>query len=280
MYLLFDIGGTKTRLAVSPDLEQLGEPVIFPTERSYQAGVEKIIYEAGKLIGSEHVDGIAGDIAGVLNAEKSELAASPNLLDWVGKPLCRTLHEAFGVWVHLENDADLVGLGEAGFGAGQGSGIMAYLTVSTGVGGGRVVNGAIDTYNTGFEPGFMVLDASRKLVPKAKSYFLEDLISGTAFQHQYKKPAYEVTQKKAWDAAADILAIALNNLTVMWSPDTIVLGGKMITGDPAIPLDRVRESFAETLTIFEKGPQIVPAALGEVGGLYGAMALLKKKQHG
>lgn len=277
MYLLFDIGGTKTRLAVTSDLENLQDPVIFPTEKAFDAGIQKMIYEAGKLIGSETVSGISGDIAGSLNAEKSGVVISPNLPGWQGKPLCKMLHEAFGAWVHLENDADLVGLGEAHFGAGQGSGIMAYLTVSTGVGGGRIVHGKIDQYSVGFEPGFQIIDASEKLVSDAKSYFLEDLISGTAFADRFGKPAYEVEDEKAWDEAAQILAYALNNITVMWSPDTIVLGGKMIAGDPSISVDQVREYLEEIVTIFDKVPQILPASLGDEGGLYGAMALLKKK---
>jgi predicted NBD/HSP70 family sugar kinase len=68
-------------------------------------------------------------------------------------------------------------------------------------------------------------------------------------------------------------AYMLNNTIVHWSPQVVVLGGSMIIGDPAIPVDRIEAKLREILR-YPKMPAIKKAALGDFGGMYGAMILV------
>ena len=281
MYLLFDIGGTKMRLAISQDGEHFDAPVKVATPTDdFAEGVRLFVETTRELSGGEPIAAVAGGIAGVFDAAAGALVSAPHLSGWIHKPLREELARAIGCDVFIANDAAVVGLGEAVSGAGLGHEIVAYLTVSTGVGGARIVRGTIDAHRAGFEIGHHIINMNEPDVFCAtcpEQGHVEGYISGTAFEKRYGKKAYEVDDPAAWDSAARTLAVALNNVTVFWSPDILVLGGAMIVGDPAIPLELVERYFEMVLKIFPERPRIARAALGDVGGLYGALALLKNK---
>lgn len=269
MHIVFDIGGTNTRLAASEDGVSFGEPIKIPTPKDFEEGVQQIARIAAELAGGVKITAAAGGIAGPLNREKTMLVDSPHLAEWVAKPLAGKLSQAMGVSVYLENDTAIVGLGEAMAGAGRGYGIVAYITVSTGVGGARIVDGAIDRNAYGFEIGHQIIDANNKT--------LEDHISGSAFEKRYGKKPYEVTDADAWEEAARILAVGIHNTMVYWSPDVIILGGPMVTGDPAISIERAQEHLKNIMRIFPTCAEIKKAQLGDTGGLHGALAYIGKR---
>jgi predicted NBD/HSP70 family sugar kinase len=169
-----------------------------------------------------------------------------------------------------------VALGEAHFGAGQGDAIMAYLTVSTGVGGARIVDGHIDRSTFGFEPGHQFLDVDRTPWPDLVNGEAGELISGTATERRFGMKPYKVTDPAVWEELARLTAYMLANTIMHWSPNTVVLGGSMIVGDPAIPIDRIEHYLSEVLTIFPERPLVKKATLGACGGLYGAMTVVKQ----
>lgn len=230
----------------------------------------------GKNSAEPKLIGIAGGIAGPLSKDKKSLAKSPNLPDWVAKPLSFKLQKIFGAPVFLENDAVLAGLGEATAGAGRGASIVAYITVSTGVGGARIVDGKIDEKTIGFEPGHQIIDADKTIIPDARGKMFEDYISGTAVLHETGKKPKEVKDPEYWNEMARLLAYGLNNTIVHWSPDVVVLGGSMITGDPAIPIPETERHLRSILKIYGEIPKLKMAQLGESGGLYGALEYLKQ----
>ncbi len=277
-YILFDIGGTKTRIARSEDLLTYGEPIKFETPLEYNAGIAKIIEVIEELAHGDTIDAIGGGIRGPLNHEKTSIVSEKKLLDWVGRPLVDTLRKKFNTPVYLENDTAIVGLGEAVHGAGKGYAIMAYHTVSTGVGGARFVNGHLDTASTGFEPGHQELDIDRSLLGRNISHTLENLVSGTALEKRRGVKPYEIAQDDAvWDELALYLAHGLKNTIAYWSPDVIVLGGSMVIGDPRIFLKDIIRHTNEVLDGFLPCPPIVDAKLKDEGGLYGSMVLLEQK---
>ena len=169
----------------------------------------------------------------------------------------------------------MAALGEAHHGAGRGFDIVTYVTVSTGVNGARIVHGAIDEKSFGFEMGHQIIDPDKTLVKDAPGIYLEDLISGTGVHVRTGKLPKEIHDPEFWDECARILAIGLNNAIDFWSPDVVVLGGSMITGDPAIPIDATQKYLREYLTIIPQIPEIKKAELADVGGLWGALAYLK-----
>lgn len=274
MYILFDIGGTKTRIATSSDLKRFSEPLVFPTKQNFSDAITMLVSEIRKISKGKKIQACAGGLAGPLNAKKTMTVNAPNLPNWNKKPFVSQLQKKLKVPVYLENDCVMAALGEAHFGAGKGGKIVAYMTVSTGVGGARIVKGHRDESCFGFEPGWQVIDPSNKL---AKNGALEECVSGSALEKRFGKKPYEIHSKKIWNEIARLLAIGLNNSIVHWSPDVFVLGGSLIVNDTGIPFDLIMKHLKKIMIRFPRFPKITKAKLGDFGGLYGAMKYLEMR---
>jgi predicted NBD/HSP70 family sugar kinase len=276
-YILFDIGGTKTRVAVTEDLKTLGEVISFKTPKDFDKGIDAIVGAVGKLIQTPP-RGVCGGIRGPLNDDKTGIVFDTVLTSWIDKPVCEALKKKLKAEVYLENDAALAGLGEAHFGAGMDLDIVAYHTVSTGVGGAKIEYGKIDDNRTGFEPGKQVLDIDKTILGEGIEPTLENLVSGSALEERMGVKPYEIEQSDAtWDQLAQYLAHGLRNTILYWSPDVVVLGGSMILGNPRILLDDILKHTNTILGENIECPLIVDARLGDESGLYGAMALLSSR---
>lgn len=278
MHILFDIGATKMRIARAGSLTQFDTPRIIDTPKVFEEGMQLLIETAKELAGDESIVSIAGGVTGSLSLDKRILDVSPHLPLWSGRSIVAELEQVFHVPVFIENDCTMVGLGEAHVGAGVGYPIVAYITVSTGVGGTRLIRGMPDVSSYGFEPGQQIIDADNSLYPECEMpSTLERAVSGTAIEQRFGKKPYNIPQDDTlWEQLADWLAVGLSNLTVMWSPDVIVLGGSMMVGDPAIPIARVRDKVKENVAIFKHLPDIKRAELGAIGGIHGALLYLQK----
>lgn len=276
-YVLFDIGGTKTRVTVSEDLKTFAKPVRFTTPISFKEGVDKIIKTAKEMTGG-NIRGACGAVRGQLDEDRSMIAHDDVLDKWVEEPLLEKIAKGLDTKVILENDAALAGLGEAHFGAGEGADIMVYHTISTGVGGAKIEQGRIDDYHLGFEPGKQILDIDRTILGEDVLPTLENLVSGAAVEERMGMKAYDIPQEDAtWEQLAEYLAHGLRNTILYWSPDTIVLGGSMITGNPVIPIESIKRHTEIVLDDEVPIPDIKTAALKDDSGLYGAMSLLSQQ---
>lgn len=253
--ILFDIGATKTRMAYSENGEIFEEPRVFETPKNYEESFELFKNTAIDLAKGREIK----EIMGGMSRSISGLSDSKFKND---------LERHFSARVVADNDSAMVGLGEANYGAGRGSEIVAYVTISTGVGGARIVGGKIDERAIGFEPGKQIID-----IISGKT--LEEMISGKAVFTETGKHPKDITDAEFWNKKAEILAVGLNNIIVEWSPNCVVLGGSMITGNPAIPLEKTELKLKEILKIFPQVPPLKKAELGDFGGLYGALAYLK-----
>ena len=275
MYIIFDIGGTNTRVASSLDLKSYSEPIKFKTPLSYEEGINLLIQSIKDLANGAKILGLAGGIRGPLNKEKTGITNEVILTDWINKEITTTLSNYFDAPAFLENDSAIVGLGETVYGAGVGHKIVAYHTISTGVGGARYVDGKLDVASVGFEPGHQILDLDCTILGKDIKPTLENLVSGKALERSRGCKPYEIPQSDpVWDQLASYLAIGLRNTILYWSPDAIVIGGSMMVGDPRIPRELVIEYTEKSLDGFVPCPPILDATLKDEGGLYGAMALL------
>src|SRR3989344_2394761 len=107
MYFLFDIGGSVTRIAFSRDGRAFDEPRLLPTPKKFEEGIALIEKTARELSGGRRIAAAGGGIAGPLYTDKSSLARSPHLPDYVGKPLKKELERRLDTKVFLENDAAL-----------------------------------------------------------------------------------------------------------------------------------------------------------------------------
>lgn len=260
--ILFDIGGTKTRVSASRNGD-IDEPIVFKTPQNPEEGVKMLMDAVETLRRGEEVVAICGGVAGVVI--DGEIFHAPNLSGWDTTKLSERLRDAFGVPVYVRNDVALAALGEAHHGAGEGSEIFVYVTVSTGVNGAKIECGRLDDYTYGFEIGHQLIGGEE----------LQNLVSGTAVKKRFDVEPKDLTDTEKLGTLAKELAIGLYNTTLHWSPDTIVLGGSMIVGENAIPLDVVRKELEVSLAkYYPKAPEIKMAALGDLGGLWGAKAYM------
>lgn len=260
MYLVFDIGGTNSRIAVSSDGKTLTQSKTIPTEKDFEQAVLAIEKIAKQLASGQKIQAVAGGLAGVLDAQKSMLIKSPHLKPWVNKSVKLKLAEVFQAEVKLENDVALAGLGEACFGQFKDQKIIAYLAIGTGVGGVRIVDQKIDRNSQGFEPGHQIIVPDGNLCSCGGKGHLETYVSGAYL----KEPIN-------WDEVSKFLAIGLNNTIVHWSPNLVILGGSV---SQSIPTDKVSKYLAEFLTIFPQLPPLVTSSLGNQAGPLGALKLI------
>ncbi|MBU0569457.1 ROK family protein [Patescibacteria group bacterium] len=273
MFLLFDIGGTKMRLAISSDGESVGKPEIVKTPQSFEEGMEVFKNAFAKIVDGVKIEKSAGGIAGIFDGKKERLTISPNLPQWENKPLKERLESVVGCPVFLENDADLAGLGEAKYGAGRNCSIVAYLTIGTGVGGSRIVNGKIDSNTSGFEPGHQIIKTDSSISGRVTS--LEELVSGGGLEKRFGKNPEDINDEKIWEETERYLTYGINNTIVHWSPEVVILGGGLIESG-RISIEKIALQLSKVHNIFPKMPEIKKAELGDLGGLHGALAYLKQ----
>jgi len=139
-----DLGGTQVRVALARSDGRLVASVktkapLLPTPR---AMVDWAAAEIDRHRGREKVRSITIAAPGPIDIKRGVLVNPPNL-PWQNVPLAALMSRATGAKVHLANDADMAGLGEFHHGAGRGTKNMVYITWSTGVGGGLIIDGKL-----------------------------------------------------------------------------------------------------------------------------------------
>lgn len=262
MYLLFDLGGTKSRFAISSDRTSFDDPIIIDTPKNFSEAILEYSTVIKKLLIGKELKGCVGCVAGVMSKDNKKLIkSSPKLPDWEGKLLSYELERIIKISPHIYNDADMACLGEAVFGAGKEGSIIAYITVSSGIGGGLVIDKKLQKSTYGFEPGYQIIN------PKTKEN-IQDLIGGDSWEKRLGIPAKEIVDPKVYEEITDYLGIALTNLIYFWSPDTIVMGGG-ITND--LDMEEISDSIEKNMHQFPEVPVIKRAELGSLNGLYGSL---------
>lgn len=265
IHIVFDIGGTKTRVAAVDEGTALRDITIFETSPKPEEGLSELINKMRTIAGDYPVGALCGGAPGTVR--DNELLSAHNLPLWGGVAISERLSDTFEAPTTLFNDAELVGLGEYYFGAGKGEKDMIYVTVSTGVGGVHIVDGEVDKGKYNAEIG-------HQIVKRAE---LEDLISGTAVEKKYGVHPKDLDDINILNGLADTLAQGLYDNVLHWSPEAIVLGGSMIVGKNGIPVDRVKLTLDKMLKqYYPETPRVYKAKLGDHGGLYGGMGYLAR----
>lgn len=142
--------------------------------------VQQALAEAG--VGLADIAGIGIAAPGPLDSRTGMVYDPPNMPEWTSVPLRDLFMERFHVPVYVENDANAACLGEFMFGAGRGTQQMVYLTISTGIGGGIILNGEIveGASGTAGELGHMTIDRHGERCNCGNTGCLERIASGTA----------------------------------------------------------------------------------------------------
>lgn len=309
-----DVGGTLLRAAkYDLDLNPL-ERVEQPThaELGSDAVLERL-YQITRQVLPKSPDALVGigvALPGPVDMADGVLISPPNL-PLKDCPVVRLIEQAVGGPVFIGNDADLAGLAEHQMGAGRGAKNMIYITVSTGVGGGIILDGEI--YNgrgQGGEIGHMVVDPNGPMCGCGKQGHVEAFSSGTGIARIAREQLAagetssitnlvggelsQVTAKIVGQAAAsgdklalDIitdagryLGVNIASLMMLLNPDMFVIGGGVSKlGDMLFsPMHEAIQRYTMHPGYWKDIP-IVRAQLGDDVVLTGAAALVKMHAH-
>ena len=253
MRIVFDIGGTKMRIAKSVSGNSLTESVVLPTPPAYSKGLEQLVREIKALAGSDAIQSIAGGVPAVLNEDKTVIVNAANLSDWSGKTFAADLVSEFKCPVKLENDAALGALGEASAGAGKDFKTVTYIAIGTGIGGAWVIDKKLSNSEHSFEPGHHIIDPEGLVCPgDGKKGHWEAYINEPDFL------TYLVT--------------GLHNTLLYWPADVVVLGGG-VTLHSNWNIKEIQSKLEELLSGSDTNPEIKIAELGDDAGLYGSLLL-------
>jgi len=220
-----DLGGTQIRTAVMRGAKLFSRVNLLTGENPIpERTIPRIFTAIQRALDEAHItlDQVAGiGVAspGPMNSRTGVIYSPPNLPGWHNVPLRDLFHKHYNIPVFIENDANTAGLGEYMFGSGRGSRYMVYLTVSTGIGGGIILDGKIFEGASGIagELGHMTIDMHGERCTCGNIGCLEYLASGTAIA-RYANQAIISGQ------GAELLAFAnamLENIATV--PDQIAI---------------------------------------------------------
>lgn len=299
-----DLGGTKIYTALV-DLE--GNIIKEKT-------VETLAHEGEQAVVGRIVDTINYVIDGTdKNLIKSIGIGSPGPLDvkngiiiensnlpFKNFEIVKTIKETFDLPTHLDNDANVATLGEFMFGAGKGSTNMVYVTVSTGIGGGAIINGNLFRGSTAnaLEIGHTTVMKGGPRCGCGNTGCSEAVASGTAIMKRGREAVEskvetslknydEVTAKEVFteaekgdkvsqDILNDALAylgITIANIANSFDPDKIVMGGGVSQAGNIVFEKIDYEMERRCLKIIYDNCKIEKAVLGSKAGVLGAAAL-------
>ncbi len=313
LVLGIDLGGSKILTAVVDGEGNMlsRDHSVTPAARGVEAVIAAVLASARSALSQAGV--IAGELAGIgvgapglSSPERGVIFTSPNLPGWKDVPLKDIVQEALGVKVYLINDANAAALGEMMLGAARGARNFIYITLSTGIGGGIVIDGQVysGSLGTAGEIGHMTIDAAGPRCNCGNTGCWETLASGTALAREARnrlkegvstsildyargdigKVTAETVQRAAeqGDAlAAELITrtsyyvgVGLANLINIFNPELIVIGGGLsnmgaVLLEPAYAVARER-----AYRVAFDGVRFARAELGRNSGVIGAAAFV------
>jgi glucokinase len=307
-----DIGGTKTIVGVADEtgnvidkkriatLVNLGRDQIID---SIKAAVWGLLGEYH--MSAEDIDGIGIGCGGPVDKNRRSVISVPNMPGWENVPLADIFSDEFNTPAWLDNDATVATLGELAFGAGMNVRNFVYFTVSTGIGGGIVINRKLYRGSNGNagEFGHQVVLPDGPPCTCGGHGCLESLSSGASIARRARREcldwpstillhwadgnpmhitAEHVSRGAAegdefsvyvWDQAMTYLGIGIANVVNVLTPELGVIGGGVPRAGEGL-FEPVRKVLVErALDGLARVVSVVPAALGDEVGLVGAIAL-------
>ena len=216
MIIAIDTGGTKTLVAAFEADGSLRERVKFPTPRDQTEYIDMVVREAQKLLSGDEPEAISVALPGVI---REQVAVVCKNLNWHNFDVLAELKSYWPeVPMYLENDANLGAVGAARLTEPLPHKLL-YLTISTGVGGGVVIDGGIDTTLTDAEFGDQVLEYNGRLTD------WERIASGHALFSLYPDELTEETATETKQEMARRIARGLLALLPVLRPDVVAFGG-------------------------------------------------------
>lgn len=286
--LAIDLGGTQLRAALVNEAGEILSRAARATdvEGGPKAILRQMLDAAAEAGFSKHRADITGCgicAPGPLDSEAGTIIGIPTLPGWEDFPLRAALGDALGLKVVLENDGIAAANGEWKFGAGRGLSHLVYVTVSTGIGGGVVVDGRLMRGRRGMAGhiGHLMIDPAGPRCACGGQGCFEAHASGTALNEAARAAGFQdakaaVAAARAGNRAAlalldreaDLLAYGFASLLHLYSPQKLIIGGGV---SQALDLmaGRIRARLRELAMPPFRDVEVVQAALGDDAGLAG-----------
>lgn len=299
-----DLGGTKIYTALTDFKGNIVKEKIVETEahKGEKQVIEKIFDTIETVIegvNKDEIKAIGLGSPGPLDVPKGKIVYTPNL-PFKDFDIVSPIKEKFNLPTYLDNDANAATLGEFVFGAGKGTTNMVFVTCSTGIGGGAILNGRIYRGSTSnaLEVGHMTVSKEGLRCGCGNVGCAEAMASGTAIMKKareavgsnaktslrdYDNPtAKEVFQEaekgdkvsqEILDSALSYLGILIANLANAYDPDKIILGGGVAAAGEIVFQKIAEEMEKRALRTILSNCKVEKAMLGGKAGVLGAAAI-------
>lgn len=305
-----DLGGTKINTILMTNEGKIISTYTLPTLA--HEGPEKVIQRMKETvykvlkdaeINISDLEGIGVASSGPLDAKKGIVLNPPNLPGWIDIPLVKILEDEFKRPIKLQNDANCAALAEYFFGAGKGTKNFVYITVSTGIGGGAIVDGKLyDGANSNAaEFGHASINFDGERCHCGNYGCFEMYASGTALakfaEGEIEKGRGSVIRDIAKDGkitARDVfegykmgdnlareliereafyLGVGIANIIMNYNPEVIAVGGGVSNGFDILYPIMIKTVEERCYKASFKACKIVKAELGQNSGAIGAAVL-------
>lgn len=306
IYVVSDVGGTQIRVA-SYDVETLSliNQKKIPTQAKGQLPVDRLIQLIQAIKEDHTIKAIAVAAPGFLDPDLGIVYEAPNIPGWENYPLRKILEDVFNIPIFLGNDANLAALGEWKFGAGIGHSNLLYLTISTGIGSGAILNNELLLGHKGLAgefghvtvlpdgpicscgrqghieaiaSGTGILNYVNEQISAGRTTFLSNLEKITGKDISQAAQNGDILAIEAYNRAGYYLGIALANFLHMLNPSIVIFGGG-VSSSGELLFEPMHKSLEERLIspAYLDGLTFTTAQLGDEVGLKGALALLVTK---
>jgi len=280
MYLVIDIGGTKTLIALFNSRGRVIKKYKFktPASRSEFLGIlksalipfsdvyaEKIHLKTGVRSPSRHPRQINHVIIAIPGQVEHNIATKFGNRPWKNLDLAHELKKLFTAPITLKNDADLATIYESTFHRGR----SLYLTFSTGIGGGIASRGQLAKNSSSVEPGHI------RYIFNNSNLEWEDIASCNAIGAAYGVQATSVRGQAAYSDIAFRVSIGLPHLIQKYHPDVIIIGGPLALLFPHFK-SALRINIRRFLPHTKKLPRIIAAKRPKESVIYGGYTYAKK----
>jgi glucokinase len=279
--LAIDIGGTKFSMAVFEGQRMaLRESRSTDREGGREWMLEQIVSLATDWRRSLPLDRCGIGFGGPVQFSEQRVALSTHVGGWQDFALSTYLSRELGLPAVMDNDANVGALGEAIYGAGVGATPLFYTTISTGIGGGLVVDGRIyrgaDSYAG--EIGHLTVRPEGPVCLCGARGCLERMCGGIWMETDHGRSAKELLQDPGFVRRYVVdLALGLKACIMLLNPARIVIGGGIGKAGPAL-FAPLREELRRQITDWSRARiDVLPAALGDDSVLWGALALAQRE---
>lgn len=287
MHLIgIDIGGTKICACIGDHTGNIivSKRILTQPLKGWENGLKataKLIHELLEeaQIDLKQIGAIGISSPGPISTKEGKILNPPNLPGWENVPLVQFFKDTFHKHVMMNNDANAAAIAEYQFGSSKGTPNLIYLTCSTGMGGGAIVNGELvqGVSDTAAEVGHFVLDIHGPQCPCGQRGCFEVYCGGAALAKRMKeeiqkdrikteilveanghidqidasclinavkkKDAYAM---KVWDEFILRLAHGIGVVLMNFNPEVVILGTMASHAGPFLfdPLKKLLPHFA------------------------------------